>query len=91
MNLGGDLLVLLMNNLRISTYVPPHLPKQIMRQFGHIQSIPRDHIVIAPVIIFHIDVNGIFAEYYEHLVLEDVRRVSTPRPWSMVYNYIQLI
>lgn len=42
--------------------------------------IPRDPTVVAPITILRRDVDGINVEYDKHLVLEDVRRVPTPRP-----------
>lgn len=39
-----------------------------------------DHIIIDTVNILHIDIIVIFVDYHDHLMLEDVSSVSTPRP-----------
>lgn len=51
------------------------------------REIPRDPIVVTPATILYRD-DGIFADYDEYLVPEDVHNVSTPRPWNTIYDYI---
>lgn len=53
------------------------------------QDILRDPTIFSPAIILRGDVDEIFAAYYDHMILEDVRHVWAPHPCSMVYDYIQ--
>lgn len=86
--LWGDSIVLWMTSLWVSTYVPPSTWSSL-EQFGYIQIMPQDPTVASPTIILCGDVDEIFALYFDHLVPEDVRCVSTHRPWNTVYDYIQ--
>lgn len=45
--------------------------------------------IVALATVIHMEVDGILAAYYDHLVLEDVRRVPNSLPWSKAYDIIQ--
>lgn len=62
-----------------------HRPKCI----SHSYALPRNPIVVAHVIVLRKNVDVIFVDYHEHMVPKDVCNVSAPRPWSMLYGYIQ--
>lgn len=57
--------------------------------FPPIRVIPRDPTVAGSAIFLCRDVDEIFVVYSNHLVLDDVCRVSAPCPWSKVYDYNQ--
>lgn len=44
-------------------------------------------IIVAPTIGPRRDVDIAFTDYHEHLSLEDVRSVPSPRAWSIMYGY----
>lgn len=55
-----------------------HLPKQVTRQFGYLQGIPRTPTVVALPIVLRIYVNEIFVECLDPQISEDVRNVLAP-------------
>lgn len=53
----------------------PHLPDIGMLRFRYVHGIPKGPTVVAPITVRHRDIDEIFVEYHDHLVLEDVRSV----------------
>lgn len=67
----------------------PYIPERVSQQFGYVKGIAKDPIDVAPPTDYHMDVDKIFAPYFNHVVLEDVQYVPAPHPWSTIYGYIQ--
>lgn len=57
-----------MVGLRV-TLMAPNLPERVMRQFGYMQSIPRDPFVTPPPNVKHRDTDAIFYDHVNHPVL----------------------
>lgn len=53
----------------------PHMPEWVMRQFGFIQGIPRDTLVSTPLVMVPKDVDAMYNDLYNHLVLEETLSV----------------
>lgn len=66
----------------------PYLLERVLRQFRYLQGIFRGPKLVFPLKVLHRNIHVLFTYYHEHLVLEDVRSVSAPSPWSIVYCYI---
>lgn len=56
---------------------------------GYLHGIPKDPSSVAPLIVYHRDIYGIFMEYHEHSVLEGVHSVLVASLQSTVYGQIQ--
>lgn len=67
-----------------------HIPEWVNRQFGYVYGIPRAPIVAAPLTFHCRYVDEIFVEYFDRLVLEDIRSVPSPHPWNTAFDYIEL-
>lgn len=45
--------------------------------------------MVVPTTACRRDIDARFADYHEHLILEDVCIVSAPTPWSIIYSCIK--
>lgn len=77
-----------MDGLWVLTYVPTPTSASVTI-VQYLQSMLKDPPVAAPTTILLRDIDGIFVDYHELLVLHDVRSVSFPHALSMIYKYFQ--
>lgn len=60
-----------------------------MHHFGFLHDIPRDPTVSTPLTVVHRDINVMFDDFSNHLVLEEAHSVPAPQPFSVAHDYIQ--
>lgn len=66
----------------------PHLIERVMRQFGYMQFVPRDPSDSTPPIMVCSDVDAMYDEHLNHLVLDDARGTLGLSYWSCAYDYV---
>lgn len=66
----------------------PHLSECVIWQLGYMQYIPRDPYVSAPHAMTHRDMDYMFDDYLNHLVLEEARNTITESHYNYVDSYI---
>ncbi|XP_058742341.1 uncharacterized protein LOC131614809 [Vicia villosa] len=69
---------------KMTTYIH----ERVMRQFGFIQTIPRDPVVSAPTTVKRRDIDALFDNFENHFVPEEARSTVARDGWSYEYGYM---
>lgn len=70
----------------------PYLPEHVMPQFRYMQFIPRDTFDSSPptMALRDVDVDVMYDDYLNHLVLDDTQGTLAPSEWSCAYEVATL-
>ncbi|XP_045821980.1 uncharacterized protein LOC123914860 [Trifolium pratense] len=75
--------------LRSGPLKAKHLPERVLRQFSHVQGIPRDPAVAAPAGMSLLQIDRVFMEEVEmRMIDEEMRGPTVARAWNHVFGYI---
>ncbi|CAJ2647685.1 unnamed protein product [Trifolium pratense] len=75
--------------LRCGSLKAKHLPERVLRQFGHVQGIPRDPAAGAPARMSLLQIDRVFMEEVEmRMIDEEMRGPTVVRAWDHVPGYI---
>lgn len=66
-----------------------HLPERVLRQYGHMQSIPRSPRIVTKVHTSHKQMHHRWVNYFEHLVPVAVRGDQARHPGDCVDGYLE--
>jgi hypothetical protein len=71
------------------TIICPHLPERVLRQYGHVQSIPRDPALSASPLLKSFQIECHFRDYtVRNYVTEEMRGPRVQRGWETVPGYL---
>jgi hypothetical protein len=72
-----------------SAMICPHLPERVLRQYGHVQSIPRDPDVSAKTGMNRFSIEQVFRNYLvNNYVTEEMRGPRVQNPFDSIPGYI---
>ncbi|XP_058733870.1 uncharacterized protein LOC131605542 [Vicia villosa] len=65
-----------------------YMSERVMRQFGFTRTILRDPTVYAPLTVKQRDMDALFDDFENHLVLDEARSTVAPYDWSYKHGYM---